>query len=155
MNERLRRKLNDGQRFDCCLIEADISKFGNLHEIYDQIRPVLRPGGTIIGIFLNPGLADFTDVDLNFIKCAFPICGPARVIYSGSWAAVAAFRLRKNIFSIAKYLRMPETVCFALGIIAAAPFAMMASQLESARVPENESHFPRKLTSVTVAINVG
>jgi len=155
MNAQLREERNSGRQFDCCLIDANISTFGNLHQIYEQVRPVLRPGGKIIGIFLNPSLVDFGDVDFDFIKRAFPVCGPAKVVYSGNWASVVAFKLRKGLFSFAKYLRLPETISHAFGMTAAAPFAMIASLLESDRTLDDISHLPRKLTSVTVAINVG
>ena len=158
MRAKLRQLLNGGRRFDCCLINSDTSKFGDLREIHDLVRPVLRPGGKIIGAFLNPRLTDFRHVDINFIDRAFPVCGPATIIYSGNWASVAAFRLRSGFSAFAKYLRLLNTIRLAFevsGLTAAAPFALIASMLESSRSPDHAVHLPNKLTSVTVMINVG
>ena len=158
MRAKLRQQLNSGRRFDYCLINSDISKFGDLREIHDLVRPLLRSGGMIIGVFLNPRLTDFRHVDIKFIDHAFPVCGQATIIYSGNWASVIAFKLRREIPAFAKYIRLPNLICLAfeaLGITAAAPFALIASMLESRRSLDDASRLPKKLTSVTVAINIG
>jgi hypothetical protein len=156
MSSRLRKKINSGTKFDCCLINADLSKLDRLNELYDLVRPALKKGGLIIAIFINEELADLGRVDTKFINRIFPVCGPATIIYSGNWASVVAFNLRNGVYKFfIKYLHLPNALCVALGMLAAAPFATIASSLEYKRVPESHHQLPSKLTSVTVIINIG
>lgn len=156
LSAKLRKKINSGTKFDCCLINADISKLDRLHELYELVRPALKRGGKIIAIFLNEELVELGQVDTKFINRIFPVCGPATIAYCGNWASVTAFKLRYGFAAFfARCLRLPNSFCVALGMIAAAPLAMIASTLESKRAHDKVSHLPSKLTSVTLIINIG
>ena len=153
----LEQLLRSGQEtFDCCLIDVDIRMFLHMREVYALIRPLMRPGGVIVGQFLNSGLSNFGNMDTDFFLRTFPVCGPAKIVYSGNWAAVAAFRLRSGITTLlSEYFRLPEAVCAAGSMLTAAPFALVATILELNKKGRFDSAPTRNLTSVTVKIDVG
>lgn len=142
--------------FDCCLVDADISRLGDLGEIYTEVRPLLRSNGAMIAFFLNLQLDTVRRRNPDLIRSAFPVCGPARIAWSGSRSGAAAIRLRLGLASfLERYMQLPAKLSAAVAIVAAAPFALAASILESYRGPDRAFNPPSRVTAVAVEIRVG
>jgi len=158
MPQFLMESFDDGARprFDRCLIEVDFPDLANFREIYDAVRPWLKPGGVILALFLNAGGADLPLRKPRSILEAFPVCGPARIAYGGSWASLAAFRARHWVEErLTRSLKLPGLLGVPLGMVAAAPLALIGSWIESDRTLDNAFNPPKAVTSVTIEIKVG
>jgi hypothetical protein len=143
-------------RFDCCVIEAELSSLADFRAIYETVRPWLKAGAVIIALFLNPSATDLPLRDARSILNAFPVCGPARIAYAGSWASVAAFRARRRLEEwVTQGLKLPGALGVAVGMLAAAPLAVIGSWIESDRTLDNSCNPPNVVTSVTIEIKVG
>jgi hypothetical protein len=152
----LRLTIEDGAQFDACIIETDVKDLARLSALYDEVRPLIRPGGVILGLFLNPGLATIPRDDPDFVRNAFPVCGPARVAYSGSWASAAATRVRRQMYKwLTRRRQFGDTAAVAISMAVAAPLAALGSLLEARRTLDNSYDPPKDITSVTVEIQVG
>lgn len=151
----LRHLVADSRSFDCCVIEADFSDLRNLRIIYEEARPLLKPGASIVALFTNVALKAYSRYDADFIRNTFPICGPGRIAYSGSWASVAAFRLRLGIARTLSLAGFGSSAANAAAMLTAAPFALIGSLLEAGRTLDNAFNPPQTVTAVTLEIKVG
>jgi hypothetical protein len=145
-----------GGDFDVCLIEANVRELPVFRILYEEVRPLLANGAVIVCLFLNPDLYEIPREDPQFIRNSFPNCGPARIAYSGSWATAAAMRVRlatRQAFN--RQVELPTTGAVAASLLAAAPFATIASLLESGRTLDNSFSPPRFISAVTAEIRVG
>lgn len=144
------------RQFDMCVVEADFSDIQDFRAIYEGLRPMVKPGGTIVGFFLN-----FRGEALPLEKHKFsfgflPVGGPMNIAYAGGWFSMAAVRLRIAVERALKWLRVfPTSLCAASGVMAAAPFACLGTLLEI-RMNELDRALPKNnSTSITLVIDVG
>ncbi len=142
--------------FDSCILECQLTDLVVLKAAYDASRPFLKPGGKLLAFFINSAIVEFDTEDPEVMQKAFPVCGPSRVAYSGSLAALAALRIRNGVASLLSGVaRVPTTIATALGMIAAAPFAYLGALVERDRTLVNSVNPPKVPTSLTIEIDVG
>jgi hypothetical protein len=150
------RSLQLDGTFQHCLVEGDFEDFGGFRSLFQTVRPVLSPGGKLTAFFVNAGRQKFPAAELGLLQHAFPLCGPARIAYSGSWAAHIALQLRHRLPGwIMRHAKLPSPLAVSLAMLAAAPFALLASIIESRRSLENSYNPPRFVTAVTIEIDIG
>jgi hypothetical protein len=142
--------------FDLCVIEGKLPHLLELSQLYEEVRPLIAQGGSMIVFLLNAESAQLPVNDVEFYRDAFPLCGPSRIAYSGSWPSSVAMRIRQRLPSMLSHrLRMPVNLALGLGMFCAAPFALAASLVERSRNMENSFNPPDNISSVTVEIRVG
>jgi hypothetical protein len=142
--------------FDCCLVEGHIADMSQFRRIFDEARPLLRPGARLVALFLNMDLGGLKKHKPDFIQTAFPLCGPARTAYAGSRLAAAALSIRRHVHNLLQArLRVPSTIAIAASMFAAAPFALLGSIVECWRTLDNSSARPLTPTSITIEIDIG
>ena len=140
-------------KFDLCLVDAAFSDIMSFRATYDALRPVLRSGGTIIAFFLNAKGQPIPLEQNKFPHDALPTCPPMRIIYAGGWFSMAAIKVRVSIERVLRSVRIPETICAALSIVAASPFALAGTMFSYS---ENALASPNKnATSITLMVDVG
>lgn len=140
---------------DACIIEADIAELKHFRAMYEALRPSLREGARVIALFLNAGGATVPLQDPDFLRNAFPACGPARIAYSGSRAGAAAFRTRAAVERALVRRGIPGGAAIALAMAAAAPMALAASRRESGRTLDNSTTPADPITAVTIECIAG
>jgi hypothetical protein len=142
--------------FDACIIESDVADLRNFRSLFQELRPVLRDGSKVVALFLNTGSATVPVHDPDFLRSAFPACGPARIAYSGSGAASIAFRIRARIERVlVDRYRVRPGLAIGAAMAAAAPFALLASVAEANRTLDNAYVPPARITSVTIECAIG
>lgn len=148
--------LADHEPFDHLVIESDLWGLRNLRRIYDEVRPRLKPGATVTALYINYGLDKIAVDDIELIRSAFPVCGPTRIAYCGSWFSAAALRVRVALTGYLLHgLKVPAHGAAALATVCAAPFALIGFLIERDRTLENSFTLPRVVTSITVEIDIG
>jgi len=148
--------IDQSQPFDGCIIEAEIDALKKFRAAYEEVRPLLRPGGRLIALFLNAGGVSVPVRDPDFLRAAFPPCGPARIAYSGSFPAAVAGRVRRATERwLFQRVKVGQGLAIGASLIAAAPFAWLASLVESARTLDNAEMPPPHISSVTIDCAVG
>ena len=145
-----------GITFDTCIVDGDIRHFKNLSRLYEQLRPLLKPNGTFIGLFLNPMCETFPRQDIGFIRDVFPVCGPARTMYTGSKSATLALLARHFLVSsFAKPAHIHNIIIRSIAFLVATPFSLCASFFERHRTLDNSYQPPRNISAVLIEIIVG
>ena len=110
----------------------------------------------MLAFFWNPTLSTVNKDDTNIIWNAFPVCGPARVTYVGSWAARRAIAARLRTTKILQETyQISDSIAAAAGLFAAAPFAAIASLIERQKTFDSARAHQGVPVAVIVEIQVG
>ena len=142
-----------GVFFDLCLIDATLENISQLKRYCDAVLPLMRPGGAILAIFMNPDQRQVPIVDPNFAREAFPMHGQFKVAFSGSRSSALAFRIRNQIVpSIAARLKIRPTISRLIALALSTPFALIAAYQERTRTIDNSNSPPMIITSIAVEI---
>jgi hypothetical protein len=150
------RPLSLPERVEHCIVEGDFKDFHQFGALFDAVRPAIRAGGRLTALFLNTDRDPLPDPSPEGLQRAFPLCGPARIAYAGSWASYAGIRLRYRLpHRLMRHLGLPGRVAQMIAMFAAAPFALLGSIVESGRNLQNSYNPPRYVTAVTIEIDIG
>lgn len=142
-----------GVLFDLCLIDGTLENVSQLKRYCDAVQPLMRSGGAILAIFMNPDLRQVPIVDPNFAREAFPIHGQLKVVFSGSRSSALAFRIRNQIVpSITARLKIRPTISRLLAFALSTPFALIAAYQERTRTLDSSNSPPMIVTSIAVEI---
>jgi hypothetical protein len=80
--------------YDLCLCDLSYEEFVYFRQIYNSIRSRMRPGATVLALFLNRDYKCLDAKDGLLIKNAFPLTDVSRVRFQGSWMT----RLLRKLF---------------------------------------------------------
>lgn len=150
----LGRTLEIGERFEHCIIEGELEQLRDFRALFEFVKPAIAKGGKITAVFLNAQGEELPAASLEFLQKAFPVCGAARIAYSGSWAAHLAIRLRFWLHStLGRTIGAAAEAPIAMALVA--PLAWLGSLLEARRTLDNSYNPPRLITAVTIEIDVG
>jgi hypothetical protein len=138
------KAFDERPEFDLCICDLGLSELTQFSEIYESVRPFMRPGGTVVGFHFNPdGVRTAPELSRSMPS-------GANIYYAGSKRTMKILRAFRPVGSAAGPLRLAG---MAIAIALTSPHAYWANRIEAA-TPLGQAA-PAEFTSITMEIRVG
>lgn len=140
-------------KFDLCLCDLNFQQLGQFSRLCNGIVPYMRPGGTIIGFYLNSGV-ESPAVETTVKQGLLGFSEVAQVYYAGSAQSTRAIaRLDRAAFELRNkgLTALPQ---LAFCVLASSVSAFFANRAQSRVSIESASKRPAICESVTLKVTV-
>jgi hypothetical protein len=142
-SELFAKALERRQQFDLCVLQLDADGVPHLSELLSMLTPYMRPGGTIVGFYMNGGRP----------IGALPLEGRnSRVAFTGSAASMRAIRMYLAAFNRIYGRRFLGIARGLLMLALNMPLAVLANRAEAAAAKQGRLPDPAVRTSVTIVV---
>ncbi len=142
----LSKALELRQQFDLCVLQLDTDDIPRLSELLTTLEPYMRPGGTIVGFYMNGGrpIGALTLGGRN-----------STVAFTGSAASMQAMRIYLAAFNRIYGRRFFGVVRGLLMLALSMPLVVLANRAEAAVAKQGRLPDPTFCTSVTIIVQEG
>jgi hypothetical protein len=140
-SELFHKALEPHKQFDLCIVQLSGDDFPRLAELLGTLEAYMRPGGTIVGFYMNAG----RPVDTRSLDAR-----KSRVAFTGSAASMRAIRLYSAAFN-----RGESLLGFVRGMLMLAcgiPLVLWANLAEAIAARKGRLPVPAFRTSVTIVV---
>ena len=140
-SELFHKAIEPRKQFDLCVLQLSADDLPRLAQVLDMLAPYLRPGGTIIGFYVNSGRpVGVLTLDMR----------NSRVAFTGSAASMRAIRIYSAAFN-RLYRRRPLSLVRGFLMLAVGmPLVFWANRAEAAAARKGHSVDPAFRTSFTI-----
>lgn len=139
----LHKALDPHKQFDLCILQLSADDFSRLAELHGMLDPYMRPGGTIVGFYMNAGRA-IGALGLGVTK--------SRVAFTGSAASMRAIRLYAAAFDRIDSRRLLGVARGLLMLTCSIPLVLWANLAEAVAARKGRLPAPALRTSATIII---
>jgi hypothetical protein len=138
-------------QFDICLCDLEFADLARFSEIQAAAQRFMRPGGTIIGFFMN---ADAIPLPINELATDLSNIPRAHIYYTGSNRSVSSLRAYRSALSVPRRLRaiFLANILIQLGFLA--PKVWISNVAETLVSEKRRSTPPAVATSITAEIRL-
>src|SRR5438067_190143 len=143
---------NQTREIDLCVCPLETSELSEFTEIVRAVRPCMREGGKILGLYPNFDLAPLPMHDGQFLRDLSDLPGTTRVYYAGSAQSARVLRRYRKALAAPNKGRLGSAARIALALLTLSSNALAANRLEDL-VPEDQlSRPPEPCSSLTIEV---
>jgi hypothetical protein len=138
-------------QFDICLCDLEFADLVRFSEIQAAAQRFMRPGGTIVGFFMN---ADAVPLPINELAKDLTNIPRARIYYTGSNRSANLLRAHRSALSVPRRSRMIllANIVIRLGLLA--PRVWISNIVEARASEKRQSTPPAVATSIATEIRL-
>jgi len=138
-------------QFDICLCDLEFADLARFSEIQAAAQRFMRPGGTIIGFFMN---ADAVQLPVSELAKDLSNIPRARIYYTGSNRSANSLRAYRSTLSVPRRSRaiLLAAILIRLGLLA--PKVWISNVVEALASEKRQTTPPVVVTSITTEIRL-